>query len=82
MRRSISSRAFFGPRAGIAEDPVTGSAHCVLIPYWAERLAKRELHARQVSRRGGDLYCEYLGKQVRIAGEAVVYLRGAHGQRI
>lgn len=68
---------FFAPRAGVAEDPVTGSAHCVLLPYWSERLGKRKLNARQISRRGGDLTCEYLGKQVRIAGEAVVYLRGA-----
>src|SRR5205085_3713060 len=49
---------FFAPRAGINEDPVTGSAHCNLIPYWANRLGKTKLHARQLSARGGELFCE------------------------
>lgn len=68
---------FFAPKAGIPEDPVTGSAHCTLVPYWAERLGKDELHALQVSRRGGELYCMPRGKRVAIAGRAVLYLRGA-----
>jgi PhzF family phenazine biosynthesis protein len=68
---------FFAPDAGIAEDPVTGSAHCTLTPYWAERLGKPRLHARQVSARGGELWCELRGARVAIAGRAVTYLRGA-----
>jgi PhzF family phenazine biosynthesis protein len=67
---------FFAPRAGIPEDPVTGSAHCTLIPYWAERLGKQELTARQISRRGGELFCRLRGDRVDIAGEAVLYLEG------
>jgi PhzF family phenazine biosynthesis protein len=67
---------FFAPGAGVAEDPVTGSAHCTLIPYWAERLGKTKLAARQVSRRSGELNCELKGGRVRIAGQAVLYLRG------
>jgi predicted PhzF superfamily epimerase YddE/YHI9 len=67
---------FFAPRAGINEDPVTGSAHCTLIPYWAQRLGKTRLHARQVSARGGELFCELRGDRVGIAGHAVLYLRG------
>jgi len=67
---------FFAPRAGVPEDPVTGSAHCTLIPYWAERLGKKILRARQVSARGGDLYCELRGNRVKIAGHAVTYSRG------
>ena len=58
---------FFAPRHGIPEDPVTGSAHCELIPYWADRLGKTILRARQISERGGDLYCEYLGERVKIS---------------
>jgi PhzF family phenazine biosynthesis protein len=68
---------FFAPRAGISEDPVTGSAHCILIPYWAKRLGKKQLRARQVSRRGGELICEDRGERVSIAGKAVLYLEGA-----
>jgi len=68
---------FFAPGFGIAEDPVTGSAHCTLVPYWAERLGKNELHARQVSERGGELFCRIEGDRVRIAGHAVTYLEGA-----
>lgn len=67
---------FFAPKAGIPEDPVTGSAHCSLIPYWAEKLNKHELFARQVSRRGGDLWCQFKGDRVGIAGRCVPYLRG------
>lgn len=67
---------FFAPGAGIDEDPVTGSAHCTLIPYWARRLGKTRLQARQVSRRGGELFCEAAGDRVRIGGKAVLYLRG------
>jgi predicted PhzF superfamily epimerase YddE/YHI9 len=67
---------FFAPRAGIPEDPVTGSAHCTLIPYWAGRLGKDVLIARQLSARGGELSCEMNGGRVLIAGDAVEYLRG------
>ena len=67
---------FFAPRAGIFEDPVTGSAHCVLTPYWAQRLDKSELSARQISRRTGVLRCTLDGERVRIAGGAVLYLEG------
>lgn len=67
---------FFAPEAGVPEDPVTGSAHCTLIPYWAGRLGKMKLAARQVSPRGGELECELKGERVRIAGRAVPYLRG------
>ena len=74
--RSDFVSRFFAPSVGVDEDPVTGSAHCTLIPYWASRLGKNELFARQVSRRGGELYCELIGDRVRIGGEAVLYLRG------
>jgi PhzF family phenazine biosynthesis protein len=67
---------FFAPGAGIPEDPVTGSAHCTLIPFWAERLGKTEMFARQVSKRGGELFCRLAGDRVRIGGKAVLYLRG------
>lgn len=67
---------FFAPRFGIPEDPVTGSAHCALIPYWADVLGKEQLHARQVSQRGGELFCTALGDRVVIAGKAVLYLEG------
>ncbi len=67
---------FFAPKAGIAEDPVTGSAHCTLVPYWAKRLGKPRLTARQVSARGGELWCEDRGERVVIAGRAVKYLEG------
>jgi predicted PhzF superfamily epimerase YddE/YHI9 len=68
---------FFAPKQGIPEDPVTGSAHCTLIPYWAEKLGKTALHARQVSARGGELFCRLLGDRVEIAGHAVLYLKGS-----
>jgi PhzF family phenazine biosynthesis protein len=67
---------FFAPAAGVAEDPVTGSAHCTLTPYWAERLGKKRLHARQVSTRGGELFCEDRGWRVAIGGRAVEYMSG------
>ncbi len=67
---------FFAPAAGIDEDPVTGSAHCTLIPYWSRRLGKTTLFARQVSRRGGELWCEDRGERVTIGGQAVLYSQG------
>lgn len=67
---------FFAPRVGVPEDPVTGSAHCVLTPYWSARLGKKRLHARQLSARGGELWCELAGDRVKIAGHAVLYLKG------
>lgn len=67
---------FFAPEAGINEDPVTGSAHCNLIPYWANEFGKNKLFARQVSRRGGELFCELAGDRVKIGGNAVLYLKG------
>lgn len=67
---------FFAPGAGVDEDPVTGSAHCTLIPFWAQRLGKTKLSARQVSARGGELFGELVGERVRIGGKAVHYLRG------
>jgi PhzF family phenazine biosynthesis protein len=67
---------FFAPASGVAEDPVTGSAHCTLAPYWARRVGKTRLHARQVSARGGELFCEHRGERVTIAGRAVRYLEG------
>ncbi len=67
---------FFAPRAGVPEDPVTGSSHSTLIPFWSARLGKKELFARQVSSRGGELYCRDLGERVGIAGRAVIYSRG------
>ena len=69
------SRSFV-PDAGIPEDPVTGSAHCTLVPYWAGRLGKPKLHARQFSARGGELWCELAGDRVKIAGHAVLYMKG------
>ncbi len=67
---------FFAPRQGIPEDPVTGSAHCTLVPYWSARLGKRTLTARQLSARGGELWCEDCGERVHIGGRAVTYMRG------
>jgi PhzF family phenazine biosynthesis protein len=67
---------FFGPAQGVPEDPVTGSSHCTLVPYWAKRLGKTELQARQLSRRGGALTCALSGDRVSIAGRAVLYLEG------
>jgi len=67
---------FFAPGAGIDEDPVTGSAHCVLGPWWSEKLGKRELRAHQASDRGGVLRVRVAGDRVRIAGNAVTVLEG------
>ncbi len=67
---------FFAPAAGINEDPVTGSAHCTLIPYWSRRLGKPDLRARQISARGGELICRNAGERVFIGGRATIYLRG------
>jgi PhzF family phenazine biosynthesis protein len=67
---------FFAPAEGIDEDPVTGSAHSTLIPYWAKRLKKDTLHAYQLSQRKGELFCKYLGDRVEISGRAVPYLKG------
>jgi PhzF family phenazine biosynthesis protein len=67
---------YFAPSYGIPEDPVTGSAHCALTPYWAERLGKTRLYARQLSQRGGELWCEMAGERVIIRGNAVLILRG------
>ncbi|GAA4843617.1 PhzF family phenazine biosynthesis protein [Algivirga pacifica] len=67
---------FFGPAVGIEEDPVTGSAHTKLIPYWAKKLGKDTLHAQQLSARGGDLYCQLQGDRVLISGRAVTYMKG------
>jgi len=67
---------FFAPSAGINEDPVTGSSHCNLIPYWAEKLGKTKLHAFQLSARRGELWCELKGDRVLMAGEAITYLKG------
>lgn len=68
---------FFAPAKGVPEDPVTGSAHSTLVPYWGERLGKTELRARQVSRRGGELACEWRGERVRLIGQAVLVKTGA-----
>lgn len=65
---------FFAPAVGIDEDPVTGSAHTMLAPYWAERLGKNALRARQVSDRGGNVFCEVKGDRVELSGKAVTYM--------
>ena len=67
---------FFGPQVGVNEDPVTGSAHTTLTPYWAKKLGKKILNARQLSNRKGDLTCEFLGERIKITGQAVTYLQG------
>ncbi len=67
---------FFAPAAGIDEDPVTGSAHCQLVPYWADRLGKTTFVARQMSARGGIVHCDLEGERVNLAGKAIPYLRG------
>ena len=66
----------FAPNAGIPEDPVTGSTHSILIPFWSERLNKKHMIAKQLSKRGGTLYCEDCGERVKISGKAVLYLSG------
>lgn len=67
---------YFSPRHGIPEDPVTGSAHCIVVPYWSNRLGRNAIHARQVSARRGDLYCEMAGDRVRIGGLACLVMEG------
>jgi len=74
--RSDFVSRFFAPRVGVPEDPVTGSAHCVLIPYWASVLRKKDLHAFQISKRGGELFCTHVGERVKIAGKATLYMEG------
>ena len=67
---------FFVPKAGIAEDPVTGSAHCTLVPFWAERFGRSRLIAHQVSARGGELHCEHRGDRVTMSGRCTLFLTG------
>lgn len=67
---------FFAPVVGVDEDPVTGSAHSQLIPYWAEKLGKTNLRAKQLSKRGGDLWCTHAGERVTIAGKCVFFMKG------
>ncbi|SEB02033.1 PhzF family phenazine biosynthesis protein [Alkalimonas amylolytica] len=67
---------FFVPKLGVNEDPVTGSAHCQLAPYWAERLQKQQLLARQLSKRGGEVRCALQGQRVQLSGQARTYLQG------
>jgi PhzF family phenazine biosynthesis protein len=68
---------YFAPHAGIPEDPATGSAQCVLMPYWVGRLGRSNLTGRQISQRGGDFRCELAGDRVKIGGQAVCYLKGS-----
>jgi predicted PhzF superfamily epimerase YddE/YHI9 len=67
---------FFAPGAGVPEDPVTGSTHCALVPFWAERLGRTEVFARQISRRGGELFCRLDGDRVTLGGRCAIYCRG------
>ncbi len=67
---------WFGSQSGVDEDPVTGSAHCQLTPFWADKLSKTKLHARQVSKRGGTLLCSLEGDRVKMSGRAVTYMKG------
>jgi len=67
---------FFAPTVGIDEDPVTGSAHSVLIPFWSEKLNKKKMHAKQLSKRGGELWVGYWGDRVSMAGQCVFYMKG------
>ncbi len=67
---------YFAPELDVPEDPVTGSAHCMLTPYWAEQLGKRILNARQISRRGGEILCELKDDRVLMSGQAALYMQG------
>ncbi len=67
---------FFAPTAGVNEDPVTGSAHSQLIPFWSKKLNKAKMKALQLSKRGGEIFCEQLGERVAMAGECVFYMKG------
>lgn len=66
----------FAPQAGLPEDPVCGTAHRIIVPYWAERMDKKSLHSRQLSARGGDLWCELAGEEVVIAGQSRLVIAG------
>lgn len=67
---------YFGPQAGVDEDPVTGSAHCTLVPYWSDRLGKTEIHSRQISARSGDVFCKLKGDRVLMAGHGKLVIEG------
>jgi predicted PhzF superfamily epimerase YddE/YHI9 len=67
---------FFAPQVGVDEDPVTGSAHTTLIPYWSKQLGTSDLTAMQLSKRQGRLWCKYMGDRVEITGKAITYLTG------
>jgi predicted PhzF superfamily epimerase YddE/YHI9 len=67
---------YFAPSKGIPEDPVTGAAHCMLVPYWANRLGKTAFRAFQASRRGGEIICRLVGNRVELEGACVFYLEG------
>ncbi|MEZ6106828.1 MAG: PhzF family phenazine biosynthesis protein [Pirellulaceae bacterium] len=67
---------FFGPRVGIPEDPVTGSAHCTLAPYWSQRLGKQALVGYQASRRGGEVHVKVLDDRIQLGGQAITVMRG------
>lgn len=67
---------YFAPAKGVPEDPVTGAAHCTLVPYWAPRLGKTELRAYQASKRGGEITCRAVGERVELEGQCVFYLEG------
>lgn len=69
------SRTFY-PQKNISEDPATGASHCLLIPYWQQKLNKTQFHAKQLSERGGEMFCEYQGDRVLISGRCVMYLQG------
>lgn len=69
------SRTFY-PQKTISEDPATGASHCLLAPYWASKLNKTDFHAKQVSQRGGEIFCQYQGNRVLISGKAVFYMQG------
>lgn len=75
-KNSDCASRYFVPSYGIPEDPVTGSIHCGLVPYWATRLNKKEIYARQISERGGELFCQDQGDRVQISGQAIKYLEG------
>ena len=72
----ILCQDFFAPTAGIDEDPVTGSAHSQLIPFWSNKLGKDIMQAKQLSKRGGDIYCEQKGERVIMGGQCVFYMKG------
>jgi predicted PhzF superfamily epimerase YddE/YHI9 len=76
VRAEANVSRFFAPAAGIPEDPVTGSSHTTLIPFWSKRLNKTELLAKQLSKRGGIIWCKDLGERVEISGTATTHLIG------